>query len=84
MYRQDMAAFLYRLAKKANKLGNVRPMSFTDVNASTPHYQEVQWLGGSGISQGYSNGNGTWRYECMGHMYRQDMVALLHRLDARL
>lgn len=45
MYRQDMAAFLYRLAKKANKLGNVRPMSFTDVNASTPHYQEVQWLG---------------------------------------
>ena len=84
MYRQDMAAFLYRLAKKANKLGNVRPMSFTDVNASTPHYQEVQWLGGSGISQGYSNGNGTWRYEGMGHMYRQDMVALLHRLDARL
>lgn len=84
MYRQDMAAFLYRLAAKANKLGNVRPMSFTDVNAGTPHYQEVQWLGGSGISQGYNNGNGTWRYEGMTPMYRQDMVALLRRLDARL
>ena len=83
--RQDMAAFLYRLADKAGTAGGVRPKTdFTDVTAKTPHYKDVEWLGGSGISQGYRNANGTWRFEGMTSVYRQDMAAFLHRLNERL
>lgn len=80
--RQDMAAFLKRLAAKAGKGGNVKPKTdFTDVTDKTPHWREVQWLGGSGISEGYKNPNGTWRFEGMTSVYRQDMAAFIHRLD---
>ncbi|RYQ10969.1 internalin [Bifidobacterium pseudolongum subsp. globosum] len=80
--RQDMAAFLKRLAAKAGKGGNVKPKTdFTDVFADTPHKAEIQWLGGSGISEGYRNANGTWRFEGMTSVYRQDMAAFIHRLD---
>lgn len=80
--RQDMAAFLKRLADKADKADGVTPKTdFTDVTNRTPHVTEVQWLGGSGISQGYRNANGTWRFEGMTPVYRQDMAAFIHRLD---
>ncbi|WP_129858922.1 hypothetical protein [Bifidobacterium pseudolongum] len=80
--RQDMAAFLKRLAAKAGKGGNVKPKTdFTDVTAGTPHKAEIQWLGGSGISEGYRNANGSWRFEGMTSVYRQDMAAFIHRLD---
>lgn len=80
--RQDMAAFLKRMADKAGKSGGVRPKTdFTDVNAGTPHVAEVRWLGGSGISQGYRNSDGSWRFEGMTSTYRQDMAAFIHRLD---
>lgn len=80
--RQDMAAFLKRLAAKAGKGGNVKPKTdFTDVTDKTPHWREVQWLGGSGISEGYKNPNGSWRFEGMTSVYRQDMAAFIHRLD---
>ena len=83
--RQDMAAFLKRLADKAGKSGGVTPKTdFTDVTSRTPHVAEVRWLGGSGISQGYRNANGSWRFEGMTSVYRQDMAAFLHRLDQRL
>ena len=80
--RQDMAAFLKRLAAKAGKDGGVKPKTdFSDVTAATPHRADVQWLGGSGISQGYRNNDGTWRFEGMTSVYRQDMAAFIHRLD---
>ena len=83
--RQDMAAFLRRLADKAGKSGGVTPKTdFTDVTSRTPHVAEVRWLGGSGVSQGYRNANGSWRFEGMTSVYRQDMAAFLHRLDHRL
>ena len=83
--RQDMAAFLRRLADKAGKSGGVTPKTdFTDVTSRTPHVAEVRWLGGSGVSQGYRNANGSWRFEGMTSVYRQDMAAFLHRLDQRL
>ena len=83
--RQDMAAFLKRLAAKAGKDGGVKPKTdFTDVTAATPHRAEIQWLGGSGISQGYRNNDGSWRFEGMTRVYRQDMAAFIHRLDTRI
>lgn len=85
VYRQDMAAFLKRLADLAGKSGGVTPRTdFTDVNAKTPHAADIQWLGGARISDGYQNANGSWRYEGMTTVYRQDMAAFIHRLDARL
>lgn len=78
--RQDMAAFLKRLAAKSGRDRGVTPKTdFTDVNAATPHCQEVQWLDGSGISQGYRNANGSWRFGGMISVYRQDMAAFMHR-----
>ena len=83
VYRQDMAAFLKRLADKSGKdLSYVTPKTdFTDVSSRTPHVTEVQWLGGSGISQGYKNADGSWRFGGMTPVYRQDMAAFIHRLD---
>lgn len=84
IYRQDMAAFLKRMAALGKKDGGVTPKTdFTDVNAKTPHYKEIQWLGGSGIAQGYRNANGTWRFGGMTPVFRQDMAAFIHRLDGR-
>ena len=84
--RQDMAAFLKRLADAAGKSGGVKPKTdFTDVAVGkTPHWAEVQWLGGSGVSQGYKNPDGSWRFGGMTEVYRQDMAAFIHRLDNRL
>lgn len=84
VYRQDMAAFLKRLSDKAGKSGGVKPkMDFTDVTDRTPHKAEVEWLGSSGISEGYRNADGSWRFEGMTNVYRQDMAAFIHRLDNR-
>ena len=85
VYRQDMAAFLKRLADLGGKSGGVTPRTdFTDVRADTPHAADIQWLGGARITDGYQNANGSWRYEGMTTVYRQDMAAFIHRLDARL
>lgn len=84
--RQDMAAFLKRLADAAGKSGGVKPKTdFNDVRVGqTPHWAAIQWLGSSGISTGYRNANGSWRFEGMTSVYRQDMAAFIHRLDNRL
>lgn len=34
--------------------------------------------------RGYRNANGSWRFEGMTSVYRQDMAAFLHRLNERL
>lgn len=74
--RQDMAAFLHRLANLAG-IDKTGTMSFNDVNDSTPHAEDIYWLGGTGISTGYSDGT----YQGMWPVYRQDMAAFMHRLD---
>ena len=78
VYRQDMAAFLHRLASKAGRGVGVQSRGFADVTDSTPHASDIRWLGGSGVSTGYPDGT----YCGMVSVYRQDMAAFLHRLDA--
>lgn len=75
--RQDMAAFMRRLARLASRGTDVTPKRFPDVTASTPHADDIRCLGGSGVSTGYSDGT----YRGMVSVYRQDMAAFLHRLD---
>lgn len=77
VYRQDMAAFLHRLAFLAGKGSNVASHNFSDVTDTTPHASDIRWLGGSGITQGYPDGT----FRGMTPVYRQDMAAFLHRLD---
>ena len=78
--RQDMAAFLKRLAAKANKGQSIQGKAFADVNRSTPHWQEIQWLGGSGISTGWPSNRGPV-FRGMDTVKRQDMAAFIHRLN---
>ena len=78
VYRQDMAAFLHRLASKGGKGEDVEPRGFRDVTDSTPHADDIRWLGGSGVSTGYPDGS----FGGMVSVYRQDMAAFLHRLDS--
>ncbi|MEE1160166.1 MAG: S-layer homology domain-containing protein [Atopobiaceae bacterium] len=88
--RQDMAAFLFRLAE-AEGLGEAssswtassasRTM-FCDVDGSNPynHHVEVWWLAQTGISVGWQVGNQR-EFRGLSPIARQDMAAFLHRLN---
>ena len=83
--RQDMAAFLKRLANKDGKGNDVQPKySFVDVAFTgankTPHADDIAWLAGAGISEGWKVGN-TYEFRGMSSVVRQDMAAFIHRLD---
>ncbi|QWT17570.1 S-layer homology domain-containing protein [Collinsella sp. zg1085] len=75
--RQDMAAFLYRIAGSpafeptAADIGR-----FPDVSESTPHCREIWWLARTGISTGFPDGT----FRGLAPVARQDMAAFLHRL----
>jgi uncharacterized protein YjdB len=83
--RQDMAAFLYRMAGSpafdvadfVSKNGE----PFSDVNESTPHYKEILWLYSTGISEGWLMPDGTREFRGMDTLKRQDMAAFLYRFD---
>lgn len=79
--RQDMAAFLHRLAKLAGKEDSAgADKSFTDVHQGTAHREDIAWLAGTGISNGYTDGSFGVGHE----VQRQDMAAFLHRLDSNI
>ena len=74
--RQDMAAFLYRLAgSPAYTPTSADKARFTDVNDGTSHAKEIWWLASTGITTGYSDGS----FGVGGTVFRQDMAAFLHR-----
>lgn len=75
--RQDMAAFLYRLAGSPEYTPTVQDKKrFSDVTVNTPHAKEIWWLASESISSGYNDGT----FRPMTPVYRQDMSAFLHRL----
>lgn len=78
--RCDMAAFLYRLAGEPD-FDESSAASFTDVNADTPHRKAVLWLAASGVSQGWTEANGTKTFRPYLDVSRCDMAAFLHRMD---
>lgn len=90
--RQDMAAFLFRLAKLAGKGGasntwvastSARQM-FRDVDpwSSSNHHNEVWWLAQTGVSEGWVVSGGMREFRGLKYVARQDMAAFLHRLDS--
>ena len=56
------------------------PFSFADVTDSTDHAPHIRWLAEEGISRGWDNKDGTFRYEPYLNVARADMAAFLYRL----
>lgn len=78
--RQDLAAFLYRLAGSPEYSPTQENRSrFSDVNAATPHAKEIWWLASNDITSGFPDGT----FRGTSTVARQDMAALLRRFTAR-
>lgn len=78
--RQDLAAFLYRLAGSPEYSPTQEDRSrFSDVNAATPHAKEIWWLASNDITSGFPDGT----FRGTSTVARQDMAALLRRFTAR-
>ncbi|AOZ72293.1 hypothetical protein BK816_02405 [Boudabousia tangfeifanii] len=71
--RQDMAAFLYRLAGSPQVKSN--HVGFTDVSANHPFARQIAWMESTGISTGWADG--TFRPNEM--VTRDAMAAFLMR-----
>lgn len=78
--RQDLAAFLYRLAGSPEYSPTQEDQSrFSDVSAATPHAKEIWWLASNDITSGFPDGT----FRGTSTVARQDMAALLRRFTAR-
>jgi hypothetical protein len=75
--RQQIAAFLYRLAGQPHFAPPAAPAptTFTDVKRSHAFYREVEWLATQGITTGYPDG--TFRSNTL--LNRQQIAAFLYR-----
>ena len=84
--RQDMAAFLFRLAALYDpSLSNWSPSwnditYFSDVDSRTPHAREVWWLASTGVSAGWTMKDGSHQFRGTNTVIRQDMSAFLYRM----
>ena len=76
--RADMAAFLYRLAGSPGYDVSGKP--FADCGEDTAHYKEVCWLASTGVSQGWTEADGTKTFRPYTTVVRADMAAFLHRM----
>ena len=82
--RADMAAFLYRLAGSPDYTpSNKEKAYFADVDSDTPHANEIWWLAGTGVSEGWLEADGTHTFEPYWTLARADMAAFLHRMLTR-
>lgn len=79
--RCDLAAFLFRMAKKRGKVSESWSTSsysrFKDVRARTSHSREIMWMASRNITTGFPDG--TFRPNA--DVTRQDLAAFLQRLD---
>ena len=84
--RCDMAAFLHRLASKAgvSDASTWKPgeadWTFADIDAGSPHAEDVLWLAHSKVSQGWAEADGTKTFRPLTNVARCDMAAFLRRL----
>ena len=89
--RQDMAAFLFRLANAAGRGGagdswqasEESKARFRDVSATAAdnHHDEVWWLAERGVSTGWDVGDGKYEFRGLLNVARCDMAAFLRRMD---
>ena len=88
--RCDMAAFIRRLAVSNNWLDAATwaPSeedwnTFTDIDADSPHAEDVLWLAHAEISQGWDVGDGKKEFRSLVTVARCDMAAFLQRLASK-
>ncbi|GAA1726459.1 IPT/TIG domain-containing protein [Aeromicrobium alkaliterrae] len=76
--REQMAAFLYRLAGEPDV---VLPATspFVDLPASHPFYKHVVWLQTTGVTTGYAEGAGRYSFRGSQPVLREQMAAFLFR-----
>ena len=55
-------------------------IKFTDVDASTAHDSDIEWLAEQGISAGWTEADGTKTFRPFNEIARADMAAFLYRL----
>ena len=79
--RDAMAAFLYRLVGADYPSPEEAP--FTDVAPTRQFATEIAWMADFGISEGYSNGNGTYSFRPSIPVARDATAAFLYRLVER-
>mgnify|MGYP004468656773 FL=1 len=83
--RCDMAAFLYRLAGSPAFEPSEEEMSyFADVDANSSHAREIWWLASCGISEGWTESDGSHTFRGMDTVKRCDMAAFLKRLAGKM
>ena len=74
--RQDMAAFLYRLAGSPSYTPTESEMDrFSDVDEGTPHYKEILWMASTKITTGFQDGS----FKPKANVTREDMAAFMRR-----
>ncbi|MDN4478449.1 S-layer homology domain-containing protein [Demequina sp. SYSU T00039] len=73
--REAMAAFMYRLAGSPKITGSD---NFVDISG-TAFEDEITWLAGQGITNGWSNGDGTADFQPKSKISREAMAAFLYR-----
>ena len=88
--RCDMAAFIRRLAVNNNwldaatwKPGEADWNTFTDIDKNSPHAEDVLWLAHTGISEGWTEEDGTKTFRPLVTVARCDMAAFLQRLASK-
>ena len=88
--RCDMAAFIRRLAVSNNWLdaatwtpGEEDWNTFTDIDKNSPHAEDVLWLAHTGISEGWTEEDGTKTFRPLKTVARCDMAAFLQRLASK-
>ena len=88
--RCDMAAFIRRLAVSNNWLDAATWTpdeedwnTFTDIDKNSPHAEDVLWLAHTGISEGWTEEDGTKTFRPLVTVARCDMAAFLQRLASK-
>lgn len=76
--RDAMAAFLYRLADSP-AYTPPKTSPFTDVATNNQFYKEISWLAATGISTGWSVGNGKAEFRPNTPVNRDAMAAFMYR-----
>ncbi|WP_245346140.1 carboxypeptidase regulatory-like domain-containing protein [Arthrobacter sp. CAN_C5] len=76
--RDAMAAFVYRLAGSPD-YDAPKESPFIDVSTESMYYKEIAWLESTGISAGWTNGNGDKAFRPLSPIARDAMAAFLYR-----
>ena len=78
--REQMAAFLYRLAGEPD-FTPPATSPFADVPTNATFYKQVTWLAEQGVTTGYEETNGTTTFRGSQPVLREQMAAFLYRFD---